>query len=75
METILLVEDEPAIRGLIAIALRGVGYRVREARHGREALLRFDESVDLLLVDMRLPYVSGPEVIAQLREQRPALKV
>ena len=74
-ETILLVEDEPAIRRLIGDALERAGYRVVEARHGREALERFDDSIDLLLADMRLPHVSGHELIVRLREQRPTLKV
>ena len=73
--TILLVEDEPAIRRLIAIALERAGYRVVEARTGQEALESFDDAVALLLVDMRLPHLSGQEVIRRLRERRPALKV
>ncbi len=74
-ETILLVEDEPAIRRLIAGALERAGYCVLEARHGREALERFDDSIDLLLADMRLPHIGGHELIVRLREQRPTLKV
>ncbi len=59
----------------MAAALERAGYRVVEARHGREALERFDDSIDLLLADMRLPSVGGHELIARLREQRPSLKV
>lgn len=73
--TILVVEDEPAIRGLIAASLRIEGYRVLEARNGREALEIFDGTVDLLLTDMQLPHVSGQSVITQLRAQRRTLKV
>jgi CheY-like chemotaxis protein len=75
LETILLVEDEPAIRQLIATVLVREGYRVIEARNGREALDLFDESVDLLLTDMRLPHISGQQVINELKERRRTLKV
>lgn len=74
-ETILLVEDEPAVRQLIAAALERSGYRVLQARTGREALGLFDVTVDLLLTDMRLPHLGGAELIQQLRAQRPTLKV
>lgn len=74
-QTILLVEDEPGIRGLMKTALVRAGYHVIEARTGREAVLLFENSVDLLLVDMRLPHLGGGEVIQRLREQRPTLKV
>jgi CheY-like chemotaxis protein len=74
-ETILLVEDEPAIRRLMAVALERAGYRVIQAGDGREALALFDETVNLLLADMRLPHVSGPELIERLRDQQPSLKV
>ena len=73
--TILLVEDEPAIRQLVAVALTRAGYRVIEARNGREAVRLFDETVDLLLTDMRMPYVGGQQLIAELRQKRRTLKV
>ncbi len=74
-KTILLVEDEPTIRQLLATALERSGYRVLQARTGREALEVFDDTVDLLLTDMRLPHVGGAELIQQLRAQRPTLKI
>jgi two-component system cell cycle sensor histidine kinase/response regulator CckA len=77
-KTILLVEDEPAIRQLLAVALERAGYRVLEARHGREALSIFEQEgdiINLLLTDIRMPYVGGQELIARLRAQRPSLKV
>jgi DNA-binding response OmpR family regulator len=76
--TILLVEDEPAIRQLIATALTVTGYRVSEARNGKEALDVFDAAeptIDLLLTDIRLPYMDGRQLIEQLRVRRSALKV
>jgi len=71
-ETILLVEDEPAVRQLFALALTRAGYRVHEARNGREALLVFDEhgeAIDLLLTDMRMPVMGGGELVRQLRSR------
>ena len=73
--TILLVEDEPAIRQLMAGSLEREGYRVVQARNGREALNLFDETVDLLLTDIRMPYVTGDSLIEQLRGRRTALRV
>ena len=73
--TILLVEDEPAIRQLMSAALERAGYRVVQAKNGADALKRFDESVDLLLTDLKMPYVGGNELIAELRSRRHSLKV
>ena len=77
-ETILLVEDEPAVRGLFAQALMRAGYRVLEARNGQEAMKVFDqhgESIDMLLTDMRMPYMGGAELAQQLRARRKTLKL
>jgi CheY-like chemotaxis protein len=77
-ETILLVEDEPAVRQLFATALVRAGYRVFEARNGQEALNVFDqhgESIDLLLTDMRMPYMGGAELAQHLRARRRTLKL
>ena len=77
-ETILLVEDEPAVRQLFAQALVRAGYKVHEARNGQEALEVFDQhgdSVDLLLTDMRMPFVGGAELASQLRTRRGTLKL
>ncbi len=77
-ETILLVEDEPAVRQLFAQALIRAGYRVYEARNGQEAMKVFDqhgESIDLLLTDMRMPYMGGAELAQHLRARRRTLKL
>lgn len=77
-ETILLVEDEPAVRQLFAQALVRAGYKVHEARNGQEALEVFDQhgdSVDLLLTDMRMPFMDGAELASQLRTRRGTLKL
>ena len=77
-ETILLVEDEPAVRQLFAQALTRAGYRVYEARNGQEAIKVFDQhgdAIDLLLTDMRMPYMGGAELAQQLRSRRLTLKL
>ncbi|MCA1560614.1 MAG: response regulator [Acidobacteria bacterium] len=77
-ETILLVEDEPAVRQLFALALTRAGYTVLEARNGQEALKVFDrhgDTIDLLLTDMRMPYMGGAELMEQLRRRRKSLKL
>ena len=77
-ETILLVEDEPAVRQFFAQALSRAGYRVFEARNGEEAVKVFDEhggSIDLLLTDMRMPYMGGAELAQHLRARRATLKL
>ena len=77
-ETILLVEDEPAVRQVFAQALVRAGYRVYEARNGPEAWQVFDQnadSIDLLLTDMRMLYMGGEELAQQLRARRASLKL
>jgi CheY-like chemotaxis protein len=78
LDTILLVEDEPAIRQLMAGALTSAGYRVLEMRNGKEAIAIFpdvDEAIDLVVTDVRMPYMMGTEMVAKLRERRPGLRV
>ena len=78
-ETILLVEDEPAVRAIIKGSLEKYGYEVLEAGHGLEALALWHhqhERVALLLTDMVMPVgVSGQELAEKLTAQKPALKV
>jgi two-component system, cell cycle sensor histidine kinase and response regulator CckA len=75
--TILLADDEPAIRSFIEAALSAEGYRVLEARNGYEALQVFDQrgaDIDLLITDMCMPYIGGSELIAALLARREDLK-
>ncbi|HSA61683.1 MAG TPA: PAS domain S-box protein [Nitrospiraceae bacterium] len=77
-ETILLVEDEPAVRGLVHEALRLNGYNVLVARHGIDALLtgaKHMGPIHLLLTDVVMPQMSGPEVAEKLTVVRPEIKV
>ncbi len=66
------------MRQLFAQALTRAGYRVYEARNGQEALKVFDQhgdSIDLLLTDMRMPFMGGAELASQLRARRGTLKL
>lgn len=77
-ETILLVEDEPAVRGLVHETLRLHGYTVLEARHGIEALMtgaKHQGPIHLLLTDVVMPQMSGPEVAEKIQVVRPGIKV
>jgi PAS domain S-box-containing protein len=77
-ETILVVEDDPAVRGLVDEALRLKGYEVLIARHGIEALLAGAKHlgpIHLLLTDVVMPQMSGPEVAEKLAIARPAMRV
>ena len=78
-ETILVVEDDEAVRSLTRRLLEGFGYRTWEAASGREALARWQDradEIDLLVTDMVMPEgVTGRELAEQMRSRRPSLKV
>jgi two-component system cell cycle sensor histidine kinase/response regulator CckA len=77
-ETLLLVEDERAVRELTARALRRAGYEVIEASDGADALARVADPsvrVDLLVTDAVMPTMGGTELASRVRERRGALRV
>jgi DNA-binding response OmpR family regulator len=65
---VLVVEDEPDLADLYATWLRDE-YRVRVAYGGREALEELDEEVDVVLLDRRMPDLSGDEALEAIRER------
>jgi PAS domain S-box-containing protein len=75
--TILVAEDEPAVRSLVEVVLRAAGYTVIAAVDGREALDLAGglASIDLLLTDVMMPRLNGPDLAAALREWRPDQRV
>lgn len=78
MRTILLVEDEDMLRGLIRELLEIKGYSVIEASEGVEALEMMrssDRPIDLVLTDVVMPNMSGSELAERLKEDYPGLKV
>ena len=77
-ETILLAEDEPMVRDLAIRVLEGLGYRVLVGKDGSEALAVADglrERIHLLLTDVVMPGLSGPELAQRLVAERPGLAV
>jgi two-component system, cell cycle sensor histidine kinase and response regulator CckA len=77
-ETILLVEDQDGIRELASEFLRGSGYTILEARDGSEALQVAEQhhgEIDLLVTDVMMPRMGGPELAVRLANIRPHLKV
>ena len=77
-ETILLVEDNDAIREISARALRRRGYAVHEAANGEEAIdwtAKAPRRADMLITDVVMPGLSGPNLAARLMQQNPRLCV
>lgn len=77
-ETVLVVEDEVAVRKLIGGVLSRSGYTVLEARHGGEALqicVRYEGPIHLLLTDVVMPQMNGWELAQRLAPARPDMKI
>jgi PAS domain S-box-containing protein len=76
--TLLLVEDDPALRMLVVTMLEEAGYVVLQAGNGLDAIAlaeRHRGDIDLLLTDVVMPRLSGPELAQELRALRPGLEV
>ncbi|WGO95479.1 PAS domain-containing protein [Pseudomonas viciae] len=76
-ETVLLVEDEPAVRMLVRDLLEALGYTALEAQDAKTAivLLESDRRIDLLVTDVGLPGMNGRQLAEIARQHRPDLKV
>jgi len=77
-ETVLVVEDEEAVRRLVVEVLKRQGYNVLQAENGIEALEILNGNADLLdlmVTDIVMPRMGGPEVAERVREMRPDIKV
>ena len=76
-ETVLVVEDEAAVRMLVVEVLQELGYRVLEAVDGNSALPYFssDQRIDLLVSDIGLPGINGRQLAEIARQHRPELRV
>jgi signal transduction histidine kinase/CheY-like chemotaxis protein len=77
-ETILLVEDNDLVRRAAERTLRKGGYQVHGARNGAEALLLFErhsETIDVVISDVIMPGMSGPELAERLSATRPGLRI
>lgn len=68
-KTVLVVEDNPELRGLFSDALALAGYVVRQAANGMEALRLLDSAPpDVVVLDLGLPHVTGHEVLFELKQ-------
>ena len=77
-ETILLVDDDERVRVVARSILRRSGYRVIDAKHAGEALLYCEQhpgTIDLLLTDVVMPQMSGPDLAKRLAKDRPGMRV
>jgi PAS domain S-box-containing protein len=77
-ETILVVEDETAVRNIIVRSLRARGYEVLEAKHGEDALLvaeRHNAPIHLVVTDVVMPNMNGTELFHHLRRWYPRMRV
>jgi two-component system cell cycle sensor histidine kinase/response regulator CckA len=77
-ETILLVEDEEAVRAIVSKILQNKGYTVLEAHHGHEALQICKDHqgpIHLMVTDVVMPHMSGSELAERLTSLRPELRV
>jgi two-component system cell cycle sensor histidine kinase/response regulator CckA len=77
-ETVLMVEDEDAVRAFGSEVLRRHGYAVLEARNALEALRlveRHQGIIHLMVTDVVMPYMTGPELAERIRQARASLKV
>jgi two-component system, cell cycle sensor histidine kinase and response regulator CckA len=77
-ETVLLVEDEAAVRGLAARILQDQGYRVIEASSGKEALdivREFSGTIHLILTDVIMPGMSGPDLVSRITPEHNSTRV
>lgn len=72
MQKILLVEDDHDVREMFAEVLRDAGYSVEEAENGRQALEQIEARNEpyLMLVDMMMPEMTGPELLDELERRR-----
>ena len=76
--TVMVVDDEPAVRHLASVMLRRSGYAVIEASDGAEAERMAGEhknGIDVLLTDIVMPGMRGPELAGRLRDAHPMLRV
>ncbi|MCF8127841.1 MAG: response regulator [Deltaproteobacteria bacterium] len=76
VRTVLVIEDEPDVMEITHETLKRLGYTVIEATTGKEAVQKaLDEPIDVALLDIKLPDMSGAQVYPLLMEARPELKV
>ncbi|MFY1668326.1 response regulator [Pseudomonas sp. Pseu.R1] len=73
--TILLVDDDPAVRSVTSMTLSSLGYCVVEAENGADALRKIDSSIELVLTDFAMPNMTGAELAELVRQDHPGVPV
>ncbi|GAB4266262.1 MAG: hybrid sensor histidine kinase/response regulator [Deferrisomatales bacterium] len=74
--SVLVIDDDPSLMGVIAAYLEEEGYRVGSARSGEAGLAAFDrEPYDIVITDLKMPGISGLEVVRRVKEKRPETEV
>jgi DNA-binding response OmpR family regulator len=69
---VLVVDDDPDVRGFVVASLEELGYHVAEAADGEAALAEFRREIpDLVVLDYLMPGMSGAEVAREMRGERP----
>jgi DNA-binding NtrC family response regulator len=77
-ETVLVVEDEAALRNLTVHVLKSKGYRVLATDNAASSLTlarQYEGKIDLLLTDVVMPDLTGPDLVSEIKKVRPDLKV
>jgi CheY-like chemotaxis protein len=76
MATILVIDDDPQLRRLLARVLKGAGHTVHEAKNGRKGIELFHQiHPALVITDIVMPDTEGIETIRELRGEAPALPI
>jgi CheY-like chemotaxis protein len=76
LHRVLVVDDDPMIRGVVGACLRHVGFVVHEASDGRKALTFLSHrSVELVICDILMPDLDGIELVMRLSDRHPGIKI
>jgi two-component system cell cycle sensor histidine kinase/response regulator CckA len=78
VETIMVVDDETAVRRLVTLSLEKAGYTVLGARcgvRGIECFAEHPDEIELVLTDVSMPNMSGPEMVDRILRQKASIKV
>lgn len=72
---VLIVDDSKSIRQSIEFTLNEIGYESTEAVDGKDALDKFDSSIDLVISDLNMPNIDGIELIKELRAKKSLIPI